>query len=595
MMSKETAGIFRSRLEAVAADGWANYHLAHTLLEQAANARALALLAQAETIFRTCDDMQGLWRALIGQAQLHWNDGMFALAEARALAALHAAEDTDDGFAVGCVSWQLAAIKIGQDDYAQAADYLDQAQLALDAIGFAPPGGLIAAAAQLCLEIMRWRQLLERRQIDASDAEAVIDELRTDLATRLQQVAASLRLVTTPAGEFERGTGERPGLPAAVLLPQPPGLARTGLSAWLTRLWRQLIYGNTMAERRMAYGPVAEVYDWSAARVAGAPELPRRGPELACGDDVREPPIDTTPADLPPEPGDGPAAELITPAAPPPAPYEQPEASSAELTGIAAHNEPPAGPTLVVQMLGGFRVTFHECSVESWPSGRGRAVFKYLLAHRDRPTPRDVLMETFWPDASADSARNSLNVALYGLRQALRAATDVPVVIFQNGAYRLNPALQIWLDIEEFKRCVQSGRRSEDAGDLAGAIGKYQQAAALYQGDFMSDDLGDDWPVLPRERLRIDYLDTLDRLSHMSFANEQYAACITLCQMILAQDNCREDVHCRLIRCYSRQDQYHLALRQYQACLEALDAELGVAPAPATTQLYERIRRHEVV
>ena len=133
------------------------------------------------------------------------------------------------------------------------------------------------------------------------------------------------------------------------------------------------------------------------------------------------------------------------------------------------------------------------------------------------------------------------------------------------------------------------------ASDLAGAIGKYQQAAALYQGDFMSDDLGDDWPVLPRERLRIDYLDTLDRLSHMSFANEQYAACITLCQMILAQDNCREDVHCRLIRCYSRQDQYHLALRQYQACLEALDAELGVAPAPATTQLYERIRRHEVV
>jgi len=108
-------------------------------------------------------------------------------------------------------------------------------------------------------------------------------------------------------------------------------------------------------------------------------------------------------------------------------------------------------------------------------------------------------------------------------------------------------------------------------------------------------DLADDWPVLPRERLRVDYLDTLDRLSHLYFTGEQYGRCVTLCQMLLAQDNCREDAHCRLMRCYSRQDQHLLALRQYQTCAEALDHELGVAPAAATTQLYERIRRREAV
>ena len=49
------------------------------------------------------------------------------------------------------------------------------------------------------------------------------------------------------------------------------------------------------------------------------------------------------------------------------------------------------------------------------------------------------------------------------------------------------------------------------------------------------------------------------------------------------------------MRCYSRQGQPHLALRQYRACVEALQAELGVDPTPATTELWEQIRRHEPV
>jgi DNA-binding SARP family transcriptional activator len=101
--------------------------------------------------------------------------------------------------------------------------------------------------------------------------------------------------------------------------------------------------------------------------------------------------------------------------------------------------------------------------------------------------------------------------------------------------------------------------------------------------------------VLTRERLRLAYLDTLDRISHLYFSHAQYAACAELCQRIIERDLCREDAHRRLMRCYSRQGQPHLALRQYRACADALEAELGVEPAPATTALHERIRRHEPV
>jgi hypothetical protein len=38
-----------------------------------------------------------------------------------------------------------------------------------------------------------------------------------------------------------------------------------------------------------------------------------------------------------------------------------------------------------------------------------------------------------------------------------------------------------------------------------------------------------------------------------------------------------------------------MAVRQYQACVEALQTELDVTQAATTTQLLERIRRRECV
>jgi DNA-binding SARP family transcriptional activator len=44
-----------------------------------------------------------------------------------------------------------------------------------------------------------------------------------------------------------------------------------------------------------------------------------------------------------------------------------------------------------------------------------------------------------------------------------------------------------------------------------------------------------------------------------------------------------------------RQGQPHLALRQYQACADALDQDLGVAPDPVTVALAQQIRWHQPV
>jgi DNA-binding SARP family transcriptional activator len=256
---------------------------------------------------------------------------------------------------------------------------------------------------------------------------------------------------------------------------------------------------------------------------------------------------------------------------------------------------PPEAPMLTVHLLGPLRVTIDETPVKRWPSRRGRALLKYLLTHR-RPWPhREALMEAFWPQSTPEAARNSLNVALHGLRRALRVATDLPVIVLEEGTYRLHPDLRLWLDVDEFEDHLQAGHRLEAAGAPDGAMAAYELAAAVYQGDFLADDPYEEWPVLTRERLRLAYLDMLDRLSQLYLGQDRLAACADLCQRIIERDACREDAHRRLMRCYGRQRQPHLALRQYHSCAAALKAELDVDPAPATIRLHEAIRRHEPV
>ena len=381
-------GVSNGRVDIDIADGWPVYRQALDLIDQGDWSRSLTLLAEAETIFRSSDDHQGLWRALVGQSLLHWRDGAMALAIARAMAALRAAEAADDGFAFGCVAWQVANMMIGQAEYRKAGDFLDQAQLALDAVGLAPPGGALAAAAQLCIEIVRWQQMRERGQIGKREAEAAIIEIQHDLIGRLNQAAGSMRSVPVEVIKVDatEGTFLLPGPPAMLAMPDSV-VPTTSLSGWLGRLWQRLIHGDD--------APVAESLTrlpaWPPIQLAEIESL-----ELSA---------------------DEPIIELLDTAEPEVAPIED-SSSAFVLPARAANARPDAVPAsgLAIYCFGNFRVYCNDVLIDRWESARGRTIFKYLVARRATAVPKEVLADMFWPDSEPELARRSLHQAIYCLR-----------------------------------------------------------------------------------------------------------------------------------------------------------------------------------
>jgi DNA-binding SARP family transcriptional activator len=362
-------------------------------------------------------------------------------------------------------------------------------------------------------------------------------------------------------------------------------LASTGSWVTLARL------GQTLARDRPTAGPIAEPRH--VAKHAAAPWWRRRLIRFArhsSGWTGRAPA---------PRPGliaetsvaQHPRALTASPASPD-AHWLEPLPRPAAMRPIVRN----VTPDITAHLLGELRVAFQDRPVEMWSSGRGRAVFEYLVLNHHSKVRRDRLMSMFWPEVSADAARNSLNVAIHGLRQSLRAAAgDTAVVIHQDQAYFIDPALDIWVDVEVFEEQLKAAHQHLASAELVKAEEAFEAATWLYQGEFLADDPYEDWAIVTREHLRLCYLDALDRLGALRLDVGDYAGCVAVCLKLLARDSCREDAHCRLMRCYSRQGQVQLALRQYHSCAAALRTELDVAPAPATTELFDCLRRREVI
>lgn len=254
---------------------------------------------------------------------------------------------------------------------------------------------------------------------------------------------------------------------------------------------------------------------------------------------------------------------------------------------------------LEIYCLGTLKVCSSERQVRDWPGKRARAVFEYLVSKPKIPVPKDALMETLWPGSDPTSAANNLRMAVYGLRQTLNRLMDAfirfPSVLFSQGGYLLNPEFELVIDTEEFERYFAQGRRLEKEGKTDAAMQIYRRAEELYRGDYLEDELYEDWTLNRRETLKDTYLLILNKLADHAMNKADYESCILYCQKTLARDPCREDVCCRLMCCYSRLGQRNRAIQWYKTCRQTVKAELHTSLDRKTIDLYNRLLNGEEI
>lgn len=245
---------------------------------------------------------------------------------------------------------------------------------------------------------------------------------------------------------------------------------------------------------------------------------------------------------------------------------------------------------LRVYCLGNFHLFLNGEKVEHWHSQKSRSLLKYLLTRRNKAVSRDELIEALWPNCEAEIGRNNLKAAVYSLRQTLAACSksgDVPhVILFQEGQYSINPDIDVQVDIDDFERCWQTGRKLERDGRKAEAIHQYTLAEEIYKGDYFEDEPYSEWTLLQREALKDNYLSILGKLAAWCYENGDYESCMHYSQSLLYKDVCHEEAYRWLIKCNIALEQYNRAHRWFKICSEVLRRELDIAPDQKTLALY---------
>ena len=239
-------------------------------------------------------------------------------------------------------------------------------------------------------------------------------------------------------------------------------------------------------------------------------------------------------------------------------------------------------PGVEVRSLGGFEVLVDGRSVPlaAWRSRKARDVLKLLVAARGRRVAREHLLETLWPDEDPERSGPRLSVALSTVRGVLDRSKQQPA-----DHYLAADRSSVWLrrehltvDLERFLERAAEGleaasRRRPEAQQVL------VEAEALYRGDFLAEDLYEDWAVGTREEARNVYQRTASALARLAVDAGEHEAAAGYLWRLIERDPWDEAAHLELVRVLAASGRQGEARRAYRRYVSRM-SELGVESAP---------------
>lgn len=273
------------------------------------------------------------------------------------------------------------------------------------------------------------------------------------------------------------------------------------------------------------------------------------------------------------------------------------EESAHHVAGLApvADHDPDSKRRLDLRALGYFsaRRGGTPLSIDSFARRRAVTLLKILLTNYGKTVLRDELVELLWPSSPPKDAAKLLKIAVHYLRRGLgeseNGKTESSFILTEAHGYAFNPASFHSLDVFDFESLADEGLRFERQGRWREATATLRAAADLYRGDYLEDDRYSDWCLARRRQLKEKLFQVLLTTARLQRNAGDTEAAIRTYRRILELDPCLEDVHRDLMELLSRSGRRSQALRQFEACRQALKDEFDAAPEIETETLYRSI------
>jgi len=262
--------------------------------------------------------------------------------------------------------------------------------------------------------------------------------------------------------------------------------------------------------------------------------------------------------------------------------------------------EPPTTPAvafttlplvdLTINMLGPVEIVRDPArpfAGDAWTTRRARDILCFIASRRHHRTSKDTIIDTFWGDTDLEIVEKNFHPTVSHIRKALNSNQPLKqnFIVYRDGDYQLNPEFSYHIETDEFERLISDGEAARRERSFDRSIDCYQQAIALYRGEFMQGSY-EPWVDEQRTYYREQYLRMLESLAAVAEKREEWARSMDLAQRILREDAFREDIHCLIMRAQAALGNRMAVKDQFETLRRLLQAELGVEPAMQTQKTY---------
>ena len=253
------------------------------------------------------------------------------------------------------------------------------------------------------------------------------------------------------------------------------------------------------------------------------------------------------------------------------------------LLSFQNNNDCSTQATIQVSTLGKFCVTINgnELSSDNWKRKKARDIFKILLLHYNQPVTTDELIEILWKDSSEKNILptiwNSISYIRKALEPDIKPFTPSTYITITNGAYTLNLGDKTFIDFIEFRRLIHQSKNAKEP-EKASEISELEKAIDLYKGDFLKEDLFEEWTTFERENLKELFLSTCCRVSNYYLQTENFIKSVEFSRKAIQFDNIYDEGHKLLLRCLHKMKNEAELQKAWKFCQRAYQKELQSPP-----------------
>jgi predicted ATPase/DNA-binding SARP family transcriptional activator len=262
---------------------------------------------------------------------------------------------------------------------------------------------------------------------------------------------------------------------------------------------------------------------------------------------------------------------------------------------------------LTVTTLGRFAVyrDQQQFTGGNWNRRKVCGLFKLLISAEQHRLHREQIQEILWPSSTSEQAANSFGKTLYLLRRALEpelafAKGNLSTYISLNHDIAILVPEHIQIDADLFESSVKdlqarlhTQKSMEGTGPLpqdSQILDEFDRVLGLFSGEYLPEDLYEDWAQKRRERLRRLYRWLLEHAATLAIAHTMGLRASEYLQTLLEYDVTDEQTHRLLMLVYARMGHRADALNQFQQLKSILHTELHATPLPETVTLFHDIQ-----